>query len=66
MDNTKDMVKEALKEMFSNDEIRIMVFIEPEHAEKGWGQWNVTRTVVAIDGEKVYEHTGSVEIIEGV
>lgn len=62
----KGKLKQALLELFREGEIKIVVNIEPEHAERGDGQWNVTKTWVGIGGSPMVEiGDGRVEIIEG-
>jgi hypothetical protein len=60
----KEQIKEALKEMFKNNEIQVFVNIEPEFAPEGDGQWNVSRVKILIDDDIVYENEGMVDIIE--
>lgn len=62
----KEIIKQVIREMFLNEEIKIRVSITPEYAESGDGQWNVTKTTVTIDGGLVYQSEGDVEIIEGI
>ena len=56
-------LKEALKQLFISGEVKILVNIEPQHAEAGDGRWNVTKTYVII-GEDVIECEGFVELCE--
>lgn len=46
--------------------ITIGVNIEPEYAESGDGQWNVTRTYIKVGEEWTPLDIGRAEIIEGV
>ena len=58
-------VLQIIGELFRKGYIKIGVNIEPQRAEKGDGEWNVTQTYVRIREEYIKLEEGNVEIVEG-
>ena len=59
-------VAKILKKLLKEGYVKIGVNVVPEYAEKGSGQWNVTKTYAVIGDERIELEEGNVEIIEGV
>lgn len=59
-------IADVICRLFKSGHIRIGVNIQPEYAEKGSGQWNITQSYAIINNEYIKLEEGNVEIIDGI
>jgi hypothetical protein len=59
-------IADVICRLFKSGHITIGVNIEPEYAEAGSGQWNVTKCYARIGTEYIPLDEGNVEIIDGI
>lgn len=59
-------IADVICRLFKSGHIKIGVNIEPEHAQAGSGQWNITKAYAIVGKDYIQLDEGRVEIIDGI
>ena len=59
-------IADVIYRLFKSGHITIGVDIEPEYAQEGDGQWNITQAYAKVGKEYIKLDEGRVEIIDGI